>query len=62
MYENRLEICKSCDKLNIYMDKIYQCKECACILNIKARIGSMECPLKKWGKENNSTQDNCSGC
>lgn len=63
MYKERLEICKGCDKLEIYLDKIYRCSECKCVLNIKARMKSQKCPLDKWGRENNnSSVENCNGC
>lgn len=48
--------------MNNYLFEMYQCSECKCVLNIKARMANQECPLGKWGKENNSTQEKCGGC
>lgn len=62
MYKERIEICKGCDKFTSYLNKLYQCSECLCVLNIKARMSNQSCPLNKWGKENNSTQEKCGGC
>ena len=62
IYKERIEICKNCDKVNNYLFEMYQCSECKCVLNIKARMANQECPLGKWGKENNSTQEKCGGC
>lgn len=46
IYNNRIEICKTCEKY----DKIQnRCKECGCFLSGKARFVFEECPLKKWG-------------
>ena len=63
MYEERIEICKKCDKLNIVLGTIYQCSECWCLLDIKARMASQECPLGKWERENNDILgEECGGC
>jgi hypothetical protein len=45
----RKNTCKSCPHFKSYFsNKIHQCDECKCILNIKW-IWSIEgCPLKKW--------------
>lgn len=48
IFDNRLEICKSCDKLDI---ENATCKECGCFLMIKAKWASEKCPLDKWGTE-----------
>lgn len=62
MYEERINICKSCDKFINYKNIIYRCGECQCVLNIKARMSGQSCPLKKWNKESNSIQEKCGGC
>lgn len=63
MYENRMSICKECDRVKSYSNSIYQCLECLCILNIKARIKSQKCPLGKWNAENNDiSNEECGGC
>jgi hypothetical protein len=48
VFDNRLNICNSCDRFNI---KNITCKECGCFLMIKARWASEKCPLDKWGIE-----------
>lgn len=63
MYKERIEICEGCDKFKIYLDRIYICEECKCVLNIKARMASKKCPLNKWDRENNnSPEEKCGGC
>ena len=65
MYEDRIKICESCNELRkIMFDKIYQCKVCSCILNIKARMSNESCPLSKWGEHTiiNDTEKKCGGC
>ena len=47
VYEDRMAICRGC----VYYAKLLgQCKVCLCFMKIKARIGPMECPKKKWQK------------
>ncbi len=41
----RLEICKTCEKLNSIT---YQCNECGCFLPIKTSWATERCPLGKW--------------
>lgn len=64
MYKERISICEQCDKLTkLFKDTVYQCSECKCVLNIKARMSRQECPLGKWGKENNDIlSEECGGC
>lgn len=63
MYKNRIEICKKCEYFNSYLDKLYQCSVCKCVLNIKARMSNQKCPLDKWGKQDIDISDkNCGGC
>ena len=43
-YKERIEQCEKCDRrsmLNI-------CKECGCVVVLKARLQSSSCPLGKW--------------
>ena len=42
---NRIEICKTCDKFDA---QEHRCKHCGCFLNIKASWNSEKCPLDKW--------------
>jgi phage regulator Rha-like protein len=43
--DQRLNICKSCPEL---IKTINQCKKCGCLMNIKTKIATAECPLGKW--------------
>ena len=44
-YEKRMSICESCDR---FFELTKQCKECKCVMPIKARIKQATCPLNKW--------------
>ena len=47
IYEDRINICKSC----VYYFKLTgQCKRCLCFMKIKARLAPMSCPQKYWDK------------
>lgn len=41
--EKRLSLCRECDKLNAGT-----CLACGCYVEIRAAIGKMHCPYKKW--------------
>lgn len=45
VYNERMNICKSCDS---YLKLSHQCRECGCIMNMKAKFRTSECPLGKW--------------
>ena len=45
VYNERMEICKSCPK---YDKEQIRCFECGCYLSVKARFILNECPLDKW--------------
>ena len=45
IYNERLEICKSCDW---YDPEQIRCKECGCWLEQKARWSLDSCPIGKW--------------
>jgi hypothetical protein len=47
VYKDRLSICKECV---YYFKPTGSCKICLCFMSIKARIGTLECPQKYWGK------------
>jgi len=47
IYEDRINICKSCV---YYFKPSGQCKRCLCFMKVKARISSQECPQKYWNK------------
>lgn len=42
--ESRYEICQTCPSFTI----LKTCKECGCIMPLKVRLRSSECPLGKW--------------
>ena len=46
--EARLNICNSCERMR---EKSKTCAECNCMVPLKVRIASTECPVGKWGKE-----------
>lgn len=48
-YNRRLDICKSCDKLN----NLKVCNECWCYMPAKAALVEDSCPLKKHEKPKN---------
>lgn len=43
--EERLSICRDCDK---YVALTHQCTECGCIMNLKTKLPNASCPLGKW--------------
>ena len=47
VYEDRLEICRSCI---YYFKPTGTCKDCGCFMKIKARLAPMGCGQKKWQK------------
>jgi len=47
-YERRYDICKKCPRFNKYLQ---QCKECYCIIPLKARLQNVKCPLGKWEED-----------
>jgi len=45
IYKARLEVCRRCDK---YIKVTGNCSVCLCFMRVKASIGQMSCPKKKW--------------
>ena len=43
--DDRLTICKSCDRFD---HEKKQCKECMCFMEFKTLIPNVECPIGKW--------------
>ena len=43
--EQRLEICRQCDKFN---QQNSQCAECGCFMDYKTLLPYVSCPLDKW--------------
>jgi hypothetical protein len=44
LQQQRYEICKTCDSFTM----LKTCRECGCIMPLKVKIASVNCPLKKW--------------
>jgi hypothetical protein len=51
VYEERINICKGCEKYN---DLESRCKECGCFIPAKAKIIIDSCPLNKWKEDKES--------
>ena len=47
-YKQRIKICTECESYN---PTLHQCKECGCLLLLKAFLKISECPLNKWPKQ-----------
>jgi hypothetical protein len=47
--EDRLKICQGCEFYKITK----QCSKCGCVMPIKTQLANAECPIGKWGKEEN---------
>jgi hypothetical protein len=45
-YNNRIKACKSCEHF-----KMPICGKCGCIMMVKARMETSECPIGKWDSE-----------
>lgn len=43
LYENRLIVCKACDRLADGM-----CKGCGCFVEMRAAVRKNRCPYEKW--------------
>ena len=50
VFASRLAICREC---GLYNARAVTCGHptCGCQLKVKARWGSMECPIGRWGKQ-----------
>ena len=60
--QERLNICKQCDKYDNLNPENPTCKECGCYLNIKTAWASESCPLKKWAAIPTQSSGGCGGC
>jgi hypothetical protein len=45
IFNQRIEICKSCE---FYNSASNRCNRCGCFLDIKAAWNSEKCPIGKW--------------
>lgn len=48
--DKRYNLCKSCDH---FVKLTTQCTKCGCIMKVKTTLLKAECPIGKWGKEEN---------
>jgi hypothetical protein len=46
--EKRLAICAECP---FFIKLTKQCKKCGCFMRLKGSLPHSECPIGKWGKE-----------
>jgi len=56
VYNSRMEICNSCEKLDNG-----NCSECGCVVKLKTAWASEKCPIDKWS-EYKATRGKCGGC
>lgn len=47
-YQERIAICKECDKRIGRLITFSKCGECGCPIATKALLPMWHCPLKKW--------------
>lgn len=47
--DERLAICKTCDKLEPHS---FRCRECGCFMDYKVLLPYVSCPLAKWNSIN----------
>jgi ribosomal protein L32 len=45
--QERLTICKSCDR---YSQTLRTCKECGCYMPAKAMFAATSCPINSWSE------------
>lgn len=57
VYNERMGICKACKH---FRKSVSQCKKCGCFMRIKGAIAFTRCPLGKWEREQDLTQDQLS--
>ncbi len=41
----RMKICSECPE---FISLTKQCKQCGCVMVLKAKLKNAQCPLKKW--------------
>ena len=46
--EARLESCRGCEH---FIRLSGQCKKCLCFMKLKAQLPHAECPVGRWGKD-----------
>lgn len=53
LYKKRLDLCNSCperlkNSKNKPLNKFSRCPMCGCIISLKAKLSTEECPLGDW--------------
>ena len=43
--QSRYNVCKSCERFNTVT---YTCKECGCLMKLKVKFITSQCPIGKW--------------
>jgi hypothetical protein len=43
--QKRFNICINCDR---FIKSTTMCKECLCVMKVKCKLKTAECPLGKW--------------
>lgn len=51
--EERLMVCRKCEKFNHANRK---CQECGCYMDVKTLLPWVSCPLSKWGEYGDADQ------
>ena len=60
--QERLNICRGCEKYNDENKSNPTCNECGCPLETKASWASEACPIKKWLPVATQSNGGCGGC
>ena len=51
-HKERMDTCRSCEHFRpVWGDKLSVCGICHCLMELKTRIASMDCPDGRWGPE-----------
>lgn len=48
MAEERLQICRSCNRFDPVLNR---CRKCGCFMQGKSRFPGAKCPIGLWGKD-----------
>ncbi len=60
--QERMNICKGCEKYNNSNKDNPMCDDCGCYLEIKTDWATESCPLKKWLPIATQSNGGCGGC
>ena len=47
-YNQRLDICNTCEHKKTFFDFTEKCNLCGCIIKLKLQLDSSKCPINKW--------------